>query len=146
MAHKVRAIDTADYILKRLGPMSAMKLQKLVYYSQVWTVVWTDNELFSDPIEAWADGPVVRSLYEKHRGHFRIGKGFFGGDTERISEEQKQILKKVLSFYGGKDAQWLSNLTHMEAPWKNARVGLSPGDRGSNVISIESIASYYSSL
>lgn len=143
---RVRAIDVADYILKKLGPMSAMKLQKLVYYSQAWTLVWTDKELFPDEIEAWADGPVVRALYNKHRGHFRLSKGFFGGEPDRLSEDQKDAVKKVLSFYGDKDAQWLSNLTHIEDPWKNARKGLDSGDRGNKIISQESIMSYYARL
>ena len=30
--------DVAAYILKKQGEMSAMKLQKLVYYSQAWSL------------------------------------------------------------------------------------------------------------
>lgn len=146
MSKRVRAIDLADYILQKLGSMSSMKLQKLAYYSQVWSLVWTERELFLEEIEAWANGPVVRSLYRKHRGHFRIGKGFFGGEVDRLTDEQRSVVDKVLGFYGQKDPQWLSNLTHLETPWINARQGLAPGERGENVISKESILEYYSSL
>jgi len=55
--------DVAIYIMEQCGPMTAMKLQKLVYYSQAWHLVWDEEPLFSDPIEAWANGPIVRSLY-----------------------------------------------------------------------------------
>jgi uncharacterized phage-associated protein len=65
---QLRAIDVADYILKHLGSMTAMKLEKLVYYSQVWSLVWTERELFRERIEAWANGPVIPSLYRLHRG------------------------------------------------------------------------------
>jgi uncharacterized phage-associated protein len=143
---KIRAVDVADYILKKTGSLSAMKLQKLVYYSQAWALVWTDKPLFTEHIEAWVDGPVVRALYTKHRGHFRLSKGFFGGEPERLSEDQKDVVQKVLSFYGEKDAQWLSNLTHMEDPWKNARAGLASGERGDNVITHEAMMSYYARL
>lgn len=143
---KTRAIDVADYILQRIGPMTAMKLQKLVYYSQVWSLVWTERELFSEQIEAWANGPVVRSLYRRHRGHFRVNKGFFGGEVQRLSQEQRDVVNKVLDFYGSKDPQWLSNLTHLEAPWQDARRGLMPGERGENVITKEAMVEYYSSL
>lgn len=146
MSKKVRVIDVADYVLQKLGSMSAMKLQKLIYYSQVWYLVWTESPLFSDEIEAWANGPVVRALYRKHRGQFRIGKGFFGGEIARLSNEQKDVINKVLAFYGDKDPQWLSNLTHLETPWKSARQGLLPGERGECVITKESILEYYSSL
>lgn len=146
MYKKTRAIDVADYILLRLGSMTAMKLQKLVYYCQAWSLVWTERELFHDDIEAWANGPVVRSLYQKHRGHFKVGRGFFGGEIDRVTVEQRGVVDKVLGFYGSKDPQWLSNLTHLEAPWKDAREGLMPGERGDNVISKEAIVEYYSSL
>jgi uncharacterized phage-associated protein len=108
--------------------------------------VWTEKELFSDRIEAWANGPVVPSLYAKHRGNFKIPKGFFGGDLQRLGDDHKAIISKVLSFYGKKDPQWLSRLTHMEKPWQDARVGLAPGERGNRVISKESIVEYYSSI
>lgn len=143
---RARVIDIADYILQKLGEMSAMKLQKLIFYSQVWSLVWTEKELFSDRIEAWANGPVVPSLYAKHRGCFRIPKRFFGGDPHRLSADQKAIVDKVLDFYGDKDPQWLSRLTHMEKPWQIARVGLATGERGNRVISNESILEYYASI
>src|ERR1035437_5048935 len=121
MTQRVRAIDVADYILHRLGAMSAMKLQKLVYYSQVWSLVWTERELFSDEIQAWANGPVVRSLYKKHRGNFLVRKRFFDGEIDRLSDDQRDVIDKVLAFYGDKDPQWLSSLTHLESPWRDAR-------------------------
>jgi uncharacterized phage-associated protein len=143
---QVRAIDVADYILKRRGGMTAMKLQKLVYYSQVWSLVWTERELFRERIEAWANGPVVPSLYRLHRGHFKIGPGFFEGEPNRLKEEQIDVIDRVLGFYGDKDPQWLSNLSHMELPWKNARNGLNAGEQGHNIISKEAIIEYYTSL
>ena len=66
------AHDVAAFILKESGPMTAMKLQKLVYYCQAWSLVWDEKPLFKEKIEAWANGPVVRALYEKHRGKFKV--------------------------------------------------------------------------
>ena len=48
----VRAIDAAEYILRKQGSMSAMKLQKLLYYAQAWHMVWEDELLFPENIEA----------------------------------------------------------------------------------------------
>jgi uncharacterized phage-associated protein len=141
-----RAIDVADYILERLGPMSAMKLQKLVYYAQAWALVWTEKALFVEEIEAWANGPVVRELYNLHRGEFRLEPGFFKGNPADLSPDQQDVIGRVLGFYGDKDPQWLSNLTHMEAPWLQARKGLADGERGETVISKEALLEYYSSL
>ncbi|MDY6802276.1 MAG: DUF4065 domain-containing protein, partial [Cyanobacteriota bacterium] len=55
----VKVMDVAAYILKKLGPLSAMKLHKLLYYSQAWSLVWDEQPLFSERIEAWANGPVI---------------------------------------------------------------------------------------
>lgn len=138
--------DVADYILGSCGPMSAMKLQKLVYYAQAWSLVWDEQPLFEDDFEAWANGPVVRSLYERHRGCFRLEPGFFGGDPAQLTSEQIDSIDRVLSYYGDKDPQWLSDLTHLEAPWREARRGLSDGDRGMQTIPKDMIAEYYGSL
>ena len=64
--------DVAAAILEREGPMTAMKLQKLVYYCQAWHLVWDEEPLFPERIEAWANGPVVHALYDKHRGSFTV--------------------------------------------------------------------------
>ena len=40
MLAKCSALDVAKYILKEHGEMTAMKLQKLVYYCQAWSLVW----------------------------------------------------------------------------------------------------------
>lgn len=142
----IKAIDVADYILEKQGPLSAMKLQKLVYYTQAWHLVWEDKKLFADTIKAWANGPVTTTLYRLHREHFKLKPNFFGGNTSHIPKKSKEAIDRVLSFYGDKDAQWLSDLTHMENPWKHARIGLADGERGDRTISLQTMAEYYSSL
>ena len=64
--------DVAAYILNKTGEITAMKLQKLVYYSQVWSLVWDEQPLFEARIEAWANGPVIPELYNEHRGQFLV--------------------------------------------------------------------------
>lgn len=134
------ARDVAQYILESRGPMTSMKLQKLVYYSQAWSVVWEDDVLFSDPIEAWKNGPVVRDLWDANRHQFRVGT-VTNGDSSRLSAIQKETVNVVLEYYGDHDAQWLSDLTHMEDPWKHAYA------EGQNTeITPAALSEYYSSL
>ena len=139
------AHDVAAYILERQGEMTTMKLQKLVYYSQAWSLVWDEEPLFPEPIEAWANGPVVRDLYERHRGKFKV-RTWRGGDPRKLTATQKETIDAVLGFYGDKSSQWLSDLTHNEDPWRLARGDLSAGERGSSVISHAGMMEYYSSL
>ena len=143
----VRAIDVAAYILRKKGPMPAMKLQKLVYYSQAWSLVWDGKLLFRDRIEAWANGPVIRNLYNAHRGKFHISR-IPGGNSRLLNDVQRETVDAVLDFYGDKPPHWLSELTHNEAPWKDTRnkAGLAPGLRGKARISPETMEEYYSSL
>lgn len=141
------ARDVAAHILQKQGSMTAMKLQKLVYYSQAWHLVRTERLLFVDQIEAWAAGPVIRSLYSAHRGKYYLDTPTdVGGDPSILTEEEKKSIDVVVSHYGKLTAEQLSDLTHSEPPWINARVGLGPTDRGSSVIDPTEMADYYGSL
>ena len=137
--------DVAKYILEKQGLMTTMKLQKLVYYSQAWSLVWDEKPLFGEKIQAWASGPVVRELYEVHKGEFRISD-LPKGNIDNLTREEQETIDAVLQAYGDKSAQWLSDLTHMEKPWNEAREGFDPGDNCENEITQASLAEYYSSL
>ena len=136
--------DVAKYILEERGEMTAMKLQKLVYYSQAWHSVWAENHLFQERIEAWANGAVVPDLYNVHRGMFKIDSGkLINGDSINLSEQEKANIDIVLDYYGGFSAQQLSDFNHQEDPWKNAREGLSPLERSDREITKEAIYEYH---
>lgn len=138
-------LDVAAYILQRNGPMSAMKLQKLTYYSQAWSLVWDEQPLFHDRIEAWANGPVSPMLYSHHRGQFTVSQ-VPAGNPQHLTDAQVATIDSVLAYYGDKTAQWLSDLTHLEAPWRDARGNLPDGASCCAEITHVSMAEYYSSL
>ena len=143
----VSALDVAAYILRKQDSVTAMKLQKLVYYCQAWALVWEEAPLFSERVEAWANGPVVRSLFAAHRGQFKVRR-IPGGNARNLNETQRETVDAVLNFYGDKSSQWLSDLTHMEPPWREARARacLADGRRGSAIIKRADIAEYYGGL
>jgi uncharacterized phage-associated protein len=142
--------DVAKYILQKTNAISTMKLQKLVYYAQAWSTVWDnppDAPLFPERIEAWSLGPVVPELFAWHKGHFSVGVDVFpNGDVSRLSRDQRETIDSVLAFYGHRTAQWLSDLSHSEPPWRDARVGIPEGERGGVEITLESMAEYYGNL
>lgn len=137
--------DVARYIVDKLGPMSAMKLEKLVYYAQAWSLAWDERPLFDDRIEAWANGPVVPELYAVHRGQFTVS-AWLHGDPTRLDEKARATIDAVLMSYGDKTPQWLSDLTHMEGPWRKARRGCADGERSSAEITHAALGEYYGSL
>jgi uncharacterized phage-associated protein len=139
--------DVAAYILGKKGRMSAMKLQKLVYYAKAWHLVWEEQSLFPEEIQAWANGPVVYELYKKHRGKFEVGSSSFpDGDAERLSDVEKESVDAVLSHYGRMKAFELSDLTHREAPWRDARGDTPAGIPCSTPITEAAMAEYYEGL
>lgn len=143
----VNVFDVAAYILKKRGTMSAMKLQKLVYYAQAWSLVWDDAPLFREKIQAWANGPVVPQLYQAHKGRFDVrARDLAQGNADALTDEQKATVDAVLDYYGDKSSQWLSDLTHCEDPWIKARRGIRPDERGTSEISRADMAEYYSSI
>ena len=138
--------DTARYILEQSGRMSTMKLQKLCYYSQAWSLVWDETPLFNEDFEAWANGPVCPELFYKTKGKYSVNAEDETGGEGNLSGNQKDTIDRVLEHYGSHDAQWLSQLTHMEDPWIKARAGLPRGAGCNNVITKESMALYYGGL
>jgi uncharacterized phage-associated protein len=140
-----RVDDVAAAILQRQGQMSTWKLQKLVYYCQAWHLVWEEKPLFDEPIQAWANGPVVRSLYDRHRGQFSVSS-WRNGDASRLTPEESSTVDAVLGTYGGLSGADLSSLTHREPPWANARAGLAEGERGNRQIPHDAMAEYYGGL
>jgi len=137
-----RAVDIAAHILGRIGPMDAMKLQKLVYYAQSWALALRGEALFDEPIEAWAFGPVTYSLFERHRGRFVVAD-IGEAQPEGLASEELRLVDSVLSHYGQLDGAQLSELTHAEEPWCEARRGVPEGSRSQQTISLETMARFY---
>lgn len=141
----ISVFDVAAYILQKRQTISTWKLQKLLYYCQAWSLVWDEKPLFGEEIQAWINGPVCPAIYHKFQGQYQIDH-IDCGDSGMLDENQKDSIDIVLSSYGDKSPQWLSDLTHKEMPWQKAREGLLPNVRGNSVISLESMAEYYESL
>jgi uncharacterized phage-associated protein len=81
----------------------------------------------------------------RHRGSFLIGK-IDGGNSRALDQAARDTVDAVLEYYGDKSSQWLSDLTHREAPWREARNGLADGERGSVEITHGAMADYYGDL
>ena len=144
------SLDVAEYILQQKGPVSSMKLQKLVYYSQAWSLALEEEPLFDEPIEAWANGPVVKNLIINDPQQSYVST-LPQGDPGKLTSDQKEIIDTVIIYYGQKSSQWLQTQTHAEAPWRQARMNTVNGNRPElrqpgNQISPQAMKDYYSGL
>ncbi len=109
-----------------------LKLQKLVYYAQAWYLANFDKPLCEEDHQAWAHGPVYKSLYDKYRDH-----GWQSLPVERhksIDSNLEGFLKSVFDEYGQYGAKKLEELTHSETPWIMARGDVEPWERSSALI------------
>lgn len=141
--------NVAKYILERQGQISTWKLQKLCYYSQAWSLAWTENPLFNEDFEAWANGPVCPELFRQHRGQYMIVSSDIPEslcDSGGLTADQQDTINHVLEHYGNWEPYELREQSHSEAPWKNARGNL-PSDAICNtVITKASMGTYYGGL
>lgn len=143
----VSVYDVATYILERIKRCSTMKLHKLLYYYQTWSLVQGGKSLFPEPIEAWTNGPVVHGFFDFHKGRYSVSyDNTTIGNGNKLSTNQRNTIDNVLRSYEDKPAQWLIDLTHTEVLWKSARKGYTSMGWGSTIITNDPVAEYHSSL
>lgn len=140
-------LTVAEYILSKTGYISTMKLQKLAFYSNALSLVRCGAPLFPEQFQAWVNGPVCRELFLAHRGKFVVGPGEVSAtsDLGKIDGRARTLVDETLRVLGGLDGNELSELTHRESPWLDARRGCGERDRCDNVIPNEEIRSFYAS-
>jgi len=126
-----------------------LKLQKLVYYAQAWSLGLNNNELFSEEFEAWVHGPVLRDLYNKYRTNKwnPINKDVKLSEVKKqLNEDNLKLLQEVADTYFELDAYKLEKLTHNEEPWIEARSNLAENEPCANKISNLTMRRYYHSI
>jgi len=139
--------------------INPIKLQKLLYFVQVWHIVEFEKDpLFKELPEAWVNGPVYRIVYDMYKEKFYRNENFKADAdevelheqlNERISKsnltaESQKLLFDVLDVCGSVSEIDLVFATHNADPWINARKGLEPFERCNNVISVDDMYNYYS--
>lgn len=136
--------DATKYILEKQGEMSTRKLQKLCYYAQAWHFTWTGERLIKEDFQAWEHGPVCRELFKIHQGKYTIKAEEIDGDSNNLTNDQKDSIDIVLEYYGQLTSDELVRLTHSEEPYKKARGKLPVNAHSDNIITLESMREYYS--
>jgi uncharacterized phage-associated protein len=116
--------EVAKYFLAKLdeddGPITHLKLQKLLYYAQGFHLAMRNEPLFADSVEAWSHGPVVPAVWH-------VYKSYSGSpippdpnfDPESLPGEVRDLLDEVYSVYGQFTAWRLREMTHDDLPWRN---------------------------
>jgi uncharacterized phage-associated protein len=155
-----RAFDVANYLI-RLGTaedepqyLTHLQLQKLLYYTQGWSLALRDAPLFGERIEAWAHGPVVRDVYPAFAAYGSLPITSIVATTDDpgydcpsdLSDDECDLITAVWSVYKKYSASHLREMTHNERPWIEARGQLGPADRCDREITFASMERYFSKL
>ena len=129
----IDCLNVARYFIIRAyedaieAEMTNMKVQKLLYYAQSLHLALYNEPLFAEEIQAWRYGPVCPPAY-KFYSEFEA-KQLPIPDKEsllQLPREKKELLEEIWEYFGGYHAYKLSDMTHVEFPWKKARKGLPP--------------------
>ncbi len=117
------ALDISSFFIHK--GVTPLKLQKLLYYSQLWFFVKNDKKLFKDRIQAWIYGSVVYDVW----ANFKFMKRSSVIPSSRalniaLDNITLSHLNEVWESYGHLTGADLVDLTHSELPWKNSRKGL----------------------
>ena len=137
------ASQAAKYILNHplsgSVDISPLKLQKLIYYVKVWSIIDNKPNVISSRFMKWPYGPVNNLVYQEYK---KYGSNPIPKDNiypeGLLSEDEKKTVDFILENYLPIDAISLSLMTHKEDPW--IKTGTS-GIIGKNVIK-----AYYSDL
>lgn len=139
---------TISYIFKKAEEVTPLALQKILYFIQGLYMVLFNTELFSEECEAWAHGPVFRDVYEVFK-NFRynpiddIRFAMFQNRFHELSENEKKVIDLVIESFGVYSGKTLEQITHDEKPWTDARINCLPGAPSNEIISKESIKTYF---
>lgn len=124
--------------------LTNLKLQKLLYYVQAWKLAFDHEPLFAEDVEAWVHGPVVPRVFRRFKAlrWEPIPLGVNPITDDRVTSHIKAVLAQYDRFSAGQ----LEQLTHSEAPWMEARLGLEPDEPSNRVIPKAKLKSYYGSM
>jgi uncharacterized phage-associated protein len=144
--------EITDYLIhfhsEEDEPLSNLKLQKLLYYSQAWHLALKDKPLFDEGFEAWVHGPANMTIYQR----FKDTKFMFSSITtndikndsyKHLDPEVKKHIDEVLEVYSRFSGVELEEMTHNEYPWRKARKNFAKSERCSVIIDDDDMKMYY---
>ncbi len=113
----------AKYILSLSEPefdvISNLKLQKVLYYCQGFSLAITKLPLFAEPIVVWQHGPVVISVYNQYNQYGSQPIPHPDDiETLPLSAGEKAFIELIYNECAKYSAWELRDKTHEEAPWR----------------------------
>lgn len=141
------ASQIADYLLWRTRQerpadpdyLTPMKLQKLLYYVQGWSLAETGAAIFREQIEAWCEGPVVPAVQAAYQGHEKDPILDAPESPPQLDPATRELIENVWDKYKHYSAFGLSAMAQSESPWQHARNGKSESAPGKDTMAVDDI-------
>ena len=146
--------DVADYIIESMladgdfEELSNLKLQKLFFYAQAWSIPILQRSLIDDfaDFEAWNHGPINVHIYNR----FKATKGLYSLMSIKdvrmrgtiLSHDTKLYIDYILSNYAKLSSLQLEILCLGEEPWIRTRKKIISNPTN-KIITRELINQYY---
>lgn len=138
------ASEISNYIVNKCcsesKPISNLQLQKILYFLQKKFLQEKGYPLFSDEIEAWDFGPVVRKIYFKFRGFGAAPLFELSDDQVQFNIEDEKIIDNLIEKYRDKDPWKLVEESHTKG--KAWSIVYNYGIGNKKIIPKELIAAY----
>lgn len=143
-----------DYMILRLNSDESMnlinlKLQKLLYYLQAWSLGINNERFINCSFEAWVHGPVCRQIYDRLKGQKNLYSLITTDDLQTqepntlIEAIDIEFINFILDNYAGFSGTELETMTHKETPWIETRRGLNPMQGCNKEIPEDMMQTYY---
>lgn len=121
----MKAIDIANFFIDYNAhcideTITNLKLNKLLYFAQGYSLALYDKPLFSENIEAWQYGPVVANVYHKFKSNNKenIAHTYGKFSLDIYDSNTIEILLAVINDYGKYSSSKLIEITHeKDSPW-----------------------------
>lgn len=124
MTSPMQALDVAKWFIKYNydTPSNSfdgnMKLQKLLYFSQLVHLAKTGYVLFNDDMYAFEKGTVIETVRNKYKNDCINLKLEAKMSDIYIPDEQLDTIQIVADIFGDINALELSELNHLQKSWK----------------------------
>ena len=138
--------DVANFFItaenkREQGSMTNLRLNKLLYFAQVMSLLEYNQPLFCDDFEAWSLGPVIPAIYRQ----YKVYKDCPIETPEKVNyslftSEEIRLLFDVFSLFKNMTTARLVELSHCkDGPWDKAYAAGSEN----SVISLEDMCQFY---
>lgn len=138
------SIDSiAKYIVSKRD-VTPKALQKILYFIQGFSLAFNDKLMFDNIPQAWVHGPVYPEIYNYYSDFkYNIIDEIEVEEDLNIEENDKVLIDVILKYFSRYNGNILEEITHIEKPWMEARIGLTKNQASKNPIDLISIDNYF---